>query len=174
MSIAADKKTIENTLLVYRQKLDEIPDEVFNTTPPGGGWSYAEVYSHIMQASIGSLVAVQKCSNGTGKTDTRRTGWLARLVLFAGIFPGVRFKAPASIANMVANISKEDARNLIIKVKKRLDEVVPDVAAAPQFCKIKHPRFGMLNAKQWLRFIGIHLEHHIRQLRRIDKKFAKS
>jgi hypothetical protein len=171
MSIAADEKTIENTLLVYRQKLDEIPDDLFNTTPPGGGWSYAEVYSHIMQASIGSLVAVEKCSNGTGKTHTKRLSWLARLILFTGFFPGLRFKAPASIAGMVADISKEDARNLIIKVKKRLDEVVPDVDAASPYCKIKHPRFGMLNATQWLRFIGIHLKHHIRQLKRIDKKF---
>lgn len=173
MSIAADKKTIENTLLVYRQKLDEIPDDLFNTTPPNGGWSYAEVYSHIMQATVASFIAVEKCSNGTGKTHTKNLNWLGRLVLFSGFFPGMKFKAPASIAGMAVNISKEEARNLIIKVKKRLDEVVPDIAGAPRFCKMKHPRFGMLNAKQWLRFTGIHLEHHIRQLKRIDKYFRK-
>jgi len=173
MSIQADKKTIENTLLVYRQKLDEIPDDLFNTTPPGGGWSYGEVYSHIMQATLASFMAVDKCSNGTGKTITKPAGWLARFILFLGVFPGIRFKAPASIAGMTANISKEEARNLIIKVKKRLDEIVPPVAASSQYCKIKHPRFGMLNARQWLRFIGIHLGHHIKQLNRISKKFAK-
>jgi hypothetical protein len=29
-----------------------IPDELFDVTPPGGGWSFAEVYSHIMQAHL--------------------------------------------------------------------------------------------------------------------------
>ncbi|MBW4888595.1 DinB family protein [Mucilaginibacter sp. HMF5004] len=173
MSIAADKKNIENTLLVYRQKLDQIPDDQFNVTPPGGGWSYAEVYSHIMQATVASFIAVEKCSNGTGKTDTKRINWLAWLVLVAGVFPGTKFKAPASIAGMVADISKEDARNLIIKVKKRLDEVIPNISGSSAFCKLKHPRFGMLNAKQWLRFTGIHLTHHIKQLKRIEKKFQK-
>jgi len=173
MSIADDKRIIENALQVYRQKLDEIPDEVFNTTPPGGGWSYAEVYSHIMQATLGSFTAVQRCSNGTGKTHTKSLNWLGRLILYTGFFPGMKFKAPESIASMTVNINKEEARNLIIKVRKRLDEIVPDIDGSPKFCKIKHPRFGMLNGKQWFRFIGIHLEHHLRQLKRIDKKFRK-
>jgi uncharacterized linocin/CFP29 family protein len=32
----------------------------------------------------------------------------------------------------------------------------------------------MLNAKQWFKFIRIHLEHHLKQLRRIKNKFGLS
>jgi len=28
-----------------------------------------------------------------------------------------------------------------------------------------------MNARQWLRFIEIHLKHHIKQLKRIEKSF---
>lgn len=174
MSIAADKANIENLLQTYRQRLDEIPDELFNVTPPGGGWSYAEVYSHIMRSTSGSLVAAEKCSNGTGETHTKPIGILGRLILLFGYLPGIKFKAPASIAALTANVSKEEARNLIIKAKKRLDDIVPHIEDASAFCKIKHPRFGMLNATQWLTFTGIHLKHHIKQLNRINKKFSKS
>jgi hypothetical protein len=31
---------------------------------------------------------------------------------------------------------------------------------------------GNLNAGQWLKFILVHTNHHIKQLNRIDKKFA--
>ena len=172
MSIASDKKALEESLAAYRKKLDEIPDEQFNQTPPGGGWSYGQVYCHILQANLGSFTAIEKCINGTGQIDNKRLGILASLIFLTGRFPPIRIKAPKSIAAMVTNMDKEEARNNIIKVKKRIDQLIGAISKSSSFIKVKHPRLGMLNAKQWLRFINIHTRHHLKQLERINKKFA--
>jgi hypothetical protein len=170
MSIAKDKKAVEEALAEYRRRLDVIPEEQFNATPPGGGWSYGEVYSHILQANLGSLIAIERCANGTGKIDDKHLGLLAQLVFLMGSFP-FKFKAPEKIAAQVNNIGKEEARNLLVKLKAKIEQMVPVINKSSTFSKIKHPRLGLLNAKQWLRFIDIHTRHHLKQLNRIEKKF---
>src|ERR1700712_5213902 len=159
MSIASDKKAIEIALAEYRRRLDTIPDDQFNATPPGGGWSYGEVYSHLLQSNLGSLIAIERCANGTGKIDNKRLGLLAQAVFLLGRFP-IRLKAPEKIAALVNNIGKEEARNLLVKLKAKIEQMMPVINKASTFSKIKHPRLGLLNARQWLRFIDIHTRHH--------------
>ncbi len=172
MSIAADKKDLEEALNEYRKQLDQVPDELFNQSPPGGGWSYGEVYCHILQANLGSFTAIEKCINGTGQIDNKGLGMMARAIFLFGRFPPVRLKAPKKIAAMVTNMDKEEARNNIIKVKKRIDQLTGAISKSSSFIKVKHPRLGLLNARQWLRFINIHTRHHLKQLERLNKKFA--
>jgi len=176
MNQAKIHKAIEAALATYRNRLDTIPDEQFTETPPGGGWSYAEVYSHILQADIGSSVAMERCVNGTANPTDTGLNLLGRLVLFFRRFPPVKIKVPQkTVAKMpVSKISKEEAKNLLIKCRKRIDEIAPLIAGAPPQNRYKHPRLGNLNAANWLKFILIHTNHHIKQLDRIKKKFATS
>jgi hypothetical protein len=44
-------------------------------------------------------------------------------------------------------ISKEDAKNLIIKCRKRVETTMPLIPSSSAGNKYKHPRLGMLNAK---------------------------
>ena len=171
MSIVADKKHLENILLEYRRRLDAIPDNQFNAKPPQGGWSYAEVYSHILQSNLASLIAVEKCINGTSQIDDKRLGWLAWLIFLTGKFPPFKFKVPKELESIMANISKEEARNLLIKLKNRVDQLAPAISKSSTFSKVKHPRLGLLNAKQWLKFITVHTRHHLKQLDRLNKEF---
>jgi hypothetical protein len=73
---------------------------------------------------------------------------------------------------MVKKISREEAKTLILKFKLRLQDISPLVNSADPHQKVKHPRLGLLNAKQWFRFIEIHSIHHTRQLNRIQKKLG--
>ena len=173
MTIEAQTKAIEAALDIYRRRLDAIPDEQFDVTPNGGGWSYAEVYSHIMQATIGSTLAMDKCSGTTLIPTSKGRSLLGFLVLTFNSFPPVRVKAPKAVTDKIPakKISKEDARNLIIKCRRRVNDAAPFIRDASINRRVKHPRFGMLNAAQWFRFILIHLNHHLKQLNRIEKKF---
>ncbi|MDT3403038.1 DinB family protein [Mucilaginibacter terrae] len=172
MNLANEHKAIIAALDNYRHLLDQIPDEQFNVTPPLGGWSYAEVYSHIMQVSLASYVAAERCCNKTGVSTAKGLNWTGAMVFLLGRFPGKR-KTPETVANLTKNITKEEARNLIIKMRKRLDDIWPTVYNAPNDYKISHPSLGMLNAKQWLKFIRIHLQHHVKQLNRIKNSFPQ-
>lgn len=174
MTITENRQAIEAAFDVYRTRLDTIPDELFAETPPGGGWSYAEVYSHILQADLGSTIAMERCVNGTCNPTTSGINWLGRFVLFFRSFPPVKIKVPEKLASKMPalKLTKEEARNLLVKCRKRVDEVAQAVTDDQPKNRYKHPRMGNLNAGQWLKFILVHTNHHIKQLNRIDKKFA--
>ena len=161
-------KSIKDHTEQYRQRLKQISEEEFQQSPLDGGWSYSEVYSHIFQSNLGSVVAMEKCALGTGVRSTDRLDWMVWLILFFGKFPPVKLKAPEKVAAMVKKISKEEASNLIVKFSQRLDSVYPNLKNASSDCKVKHPRLGLLNGKQWFRFIDIHTRHHLKQLDRIS------
>ena len=176
MTIEARRRAIEAALDIYRNRLDAIPDDRFDLTPPDGGWSYAEVYSHILQATLGSGIAVEKCAMNTIQPTTKGRTVLGFLVLTFNRFPPIRVKAPAAVLakRPVNKTSKEEARNLIIKCRKRIEDAAPLIRDASINRRINHARFGMLNAAQWFKFILIHLKHHLKQLDRIDKSLGRS
>ncbi len=173
MNLAEERHTIDALLDDYRAKLDTIPDELFTETPPDGGWSYAEVYSHILKATLSSSIALERCAHGNcepTKEGLNIRGWF---MMLTGGFPPIRVTMPRELAEKMPaeKISKEDARNLLIKCRKRVDDTSPLVKGSSKIPRIRHPRLGMLNARQWFKFIRIHLSHHLKQLIRIEKKF---
>jgi DinB superfamily len=174
MSTAKERRYINAALDSYREKLDTIPDEQFAETPPGGGWSYAEVYSHILQATLGSSIALERCTHGSCRPTKAGVTWQGRILLLFGRFP--KMAAPAVVNEKMPadKITKEDAKNLIIKCRKRVEATAPLIDASSAASRYKHPRLGMLNARQWFRFIRIHLEHHLKQLERIKNKLSQA
>jgi hypothetical protein len=173
MNLAEEHKAINATLDEYRRQLDEIPDEQFDETPTAGGWSCAEVYSHILQASLGSCIAAEKCCRKTGVTTTKGLNLKGMIVFLLGQFPPGKRQAPPAVAALTKKITKEEARNLLVKVRKRVDDVLPLAIHAPHNNKVAHPGLGMLTAGQWIKFIRMHLQHHIKQLNRIKKSFPQ-
>lgn len=174
MKPAAERKEIEAAFDIYRKKLDDIPDDLFNVTPPGGGWSYAEVYAHILQSTLGASIALEKCTLSNCKPTNKTPNLLGRLVLLFNRFPPFKIKEPKPVTEKLPalKITKEAAKNLLIKCRQRMDLVMPLLYNAGHHGRIAHPRLGMFNAKQWLKFIRIHLKHHLKQLQRIENKFS--
>jgi hypothetical protein len=176
MNLTKERKAIETALDAYRARLDTIPDELFTETPPGGGWSFAEVYSHILKATLGSSISLERCTHGNCEPTKEGLSFWGSFMMLTGSFPPVRIKAPAELtAKMpVEKISKEDARNLLVKCRKRIDSTSPLIKNSSPKSRNKHPRLGMLNAAQWFRFIRVHLQHHLKQLFRIENKFQNT
>jgi hypothetical protein len=172
VNIADERKAIDQTLDTYRDMLDTLTDEQFALSPKNGGWSVAEVYSHVLQATLGASIAVERCINGTCDTTRKGLTLMGRFVMFFRRFP-IRVTTPQDEAAKmkVTKISKEDARNLIIKCRRRIDTVAPKIAGETGIHKIKHSRLGMLNGKQWFKFTLIHLHHHLKQMGRIKNNF---
>jgi hypothetical protein len=174
MKISTQKKAIDDALNDYRDQLDVIPDELFAETPPDGGWSFAEVYSHILQATLASTIAAERCINGTCEPTKKGLTILGRFFFLFKRFPLAKVKTPATEAAKmkVVKITKEEAKNLLMKCHRRVDEITPRIKNAAPRSRYKHSRFGMLNAGQWFSFVLIHLQHHLKQLNRIKREFA--
>ena len=174
MNIGETRKKIEEVLDVYRKRLDTIPDDLFMVTPPDNGWSYAEVYSHILQADLGATTALEKCIKYCKPTSVGRNT-LGLLVLSFGRFPPWRTKVPAIVEARIParKMSKEEARNMLIKCRQRISELTPLIHDSSEHCRVKHARLGMLNARQWFKFSLIHSKHHLKQLDRVEKKLKR-
>lgn len=156
----------------YRQALDQLSAVNFQTEPPIGSWSYSEVYSHIFDSSLLSLMALNNCIQGNG--EQKPTAFVVKLILFWGSLPpGRNYKAPPKIAVRVKKISTAAAQQFITDFELQLMQIYPKIKDADPKIKVKHPVLGYLNAKQWLRFIEIHLKHHLKQLKRIENSYKQ-
>ena len=174
MNIAKEHKAINAALDDYRRQLKVIPDELFAKAYAEGHWSYAEVYSHVLQALLMASVTLERCAYIPEKPNGPKINLAGRLVMLFGRLPPVKIKVPESVAARIpaTKITKEEAKNLIIKCCNRVDAITELVKQASPNTRTKHPRLGMFNAKEWYKFIRIHLEHHLKQLKRIDKAYT--
>lgn len=173
MNAAKIKVSLHHIVDAYKAKLSSYPDEIFQRSPPINGWSYSEVYSHIFDSSLLSLIALENSAKGKG--EDKPTHFVVKLILLLGSLPPAKkYKVPKRLADRVKKISKTEAMDFILEFEKTLVDAYPLVSNANEKCKTKHPRLGYLNAKQWLRFIEIHLKHHLKQLVRIEKSFQQS
>ncbi|MCZ4242956.1 DinB family protein [Pedobacter punctiformis] len=172
MNTAKVNSSISKVIAAYQDKLSVYSDEVFQIIPPINGWSYSEVYSHIFDSSLLSVMALQHCVDNKG--EDKPTAFAVKVILFLGFLPPAKkYKVPKKLMDRVKKISKAEALDLIHQFEKDLQAVYGSVANAKEQSKIKHPRLGYLNAKQWFRFIEIHLKHHLKQLNRIEKSFQR-
>lgn len=158
----------------YEQFLNQVAESDFQLNPVEGVWSYSEVYSHIFTANHACLIAIQNCIQGKSIDSKEPASIAGRLILFFGIFPPVKIKAPERIAAMVKKISKEEAQVQVQKFRENLIELLPKMEQASPTQKAKHPRMGLFNVRQWLRFIEIHSLHHEKQLYRVKGMLKKS
>ncbi|TDG37211.1 hypothetical protein EZJ43_03570 [Pedobacter changchengzhani] len=170
MNTAKIKFSINKIVGAYKSKLSSYTDANFQQIPPILGWSYSEVYSHIFDASLLSLIALENAAKGKG--EDKPTHFAVKMILFFGAFPPAKkYKVPKQLIDRVKKISKPEALNFINQFEVSLASAYPTILNSNKNSKVLHPRLGYLNAEQWLRFIEIHLNHHLKQLNRIEKSF---
>jgi hypothetical protein len=172
MSAERNYQSLIKAVAIYENLLGELSEDVFQKNPPDASWSYSETYSHIFSSGLLSLTAIQSCIDCEGENSKKGIYWVAGLILFIGSFPPVKIKAPKRIAALVKKISKKEAEDLLMKFKTRLTEIQSQIHLADPNQKIEHPRLGLLNGQQWLRFIEVHTIHHTKQLKRINKHWS--
>jgi hypothetical protein len=171
MGTAKDYKKIQDITSSYRSRLVQTDEGTFLLSPPMGGWSYSEVYFHIFDASILSLTEMTNTISGKG--ERKPTAFTVKLILFFGSLPPGKYKAPKKLAARLKKISKTEALELIDEFLFQLDIACKQIENADKALKTPHPKLGYLNAFQWLRFIEIHLNHHLQQLRRIERGYRR-
>ncbi|KHJ39092.1 DinB superfamily protein [Pedobacter glucosidilyticus] len=164
MSVRANFKSLHKLLDYYLAYLKTIHEDDFFAKPQANVWSVSEVYSHVIWVNKTAAIATENCLNRTAHIKTNKPDWRVRLILFFGVFPPGKIKAPEAVAAKVERISLEDAANQIISLKRKLPALEADFKNFDTHYKIKHPRLGYLDAKNWLRFMVVHTKHHIKQL----------
>ena len=173
MEVHSVVEDIAVDVLQYKSILQNIPDSLFQQHPPGGGWSYSEVYQHSFDTGMLAMEAIALILNGKGQ-DGKITR-VGAAILAAGGFPtGIRFKMPEMLAGRLKKITRSEAKTLMATFEQTLERMHPALADAPPAMTIAHPRLGAFNAMEWLRFTQIHLSHHLQQIDRIRMMLCAS
>lgn len=147
---------IKKSLDLYRSFLDK-PDHLNIKVSK---WS---VYAHTEHVFIANTKILDQILNyDSSNTPTGKINMLGRVVLLLGAIPRGKGKAPDF--SIPTGLDQEELKvlylSLIDKVKKAESLEIKNIS-------VKHPYFGFLNLKQWLRFIEIHQKHHLKIIKKI-------
>ena len=165
----------EKTYGQWRAVLEQGDEERFGRTPATGGWSLGQICDHVANASNAFLDAAEALTRGEGE---EHGGSLFGFIIFGVIngFPPFRFKVPPNLPKEYErlatpdSIAKAEALERFEAVAGRTRSLRDAIAAASGKLRIKHPDAGWFNALQWYQLSEMHMRHHLRQLRRVEKE----
>ncbi len=143
------------------------------TVPRVSSWSPAQHAEHVLLATEGSLKGVLVLNRAADQASPVARGgpnWRGYWVLFLGRIP----RGAQAPARVQPSAEPEPARldKLFANVNSLLDRIqdLPAAEIAKLRGRIDHPVLGGLSARQWIRFARIHLDHHLRLVRKILTK----
>lgn len=152
----------------YRRRLNEYSEDDFLKKTNDEVWSPAEVYAHIISTNRLTINGMQKANAGNATEDRNRISLKAWLILFSGRFPKGR-KVPEVVLKRTPKFEQKiDAKVALDALIQELNEIWSTSPNWSKTQKLKHPALGLLNNKQWLKFMKIHTKHHLKQLDRIN------
>lgn len=126
-------------------------------------WSNLRLFSHIINKSNEFLDFVEQYEFVTSSTTKERTRF-GNLVFLYGEVPWVRvtFQDDFNIeseSNSDYTILVESARQLV----SRIDQVKMHARTIDPSKKIYHNELGWLNTSDWLHWLDIHVQYHLRK-----------
>ncbi|WP_438444487.1 DinB family protein [Gorillibacterium sp. sgz5001074] len=157
----------------YRKEMERYTWEEFNRKPSAASWSLGEMYEHVIETGYLQLDSLHACLREPENRTAQKTA-VGRLVYFLGSIPPVKAKVPPSAEGTARPpASKEELLRKMDVLQRRMEETLPLVSSASPYSKIRHPYFGFINAKEWYHHLVMHMAHHLRQKKRLDRFLGK-
>ena len=133
-----------------------------------GGWSIAEIVEHLSITEPGITRAIERLLNPASDSE----GVQGAPQPFASFSLDEqaeqargKIEAPEFLRPTGLPLSEGLAR--LKQSRSALEALRPRFESADFSRRLPHPAFGPLNAAQWLAFVGMHEERHLRQIERI-------
>lgn len=164
MSITSNYTSLKKLIEQYESLLNNFSEEEFLKKPNAEKWSKAEVYAHIISANRLTIRAMVKAARGEATESTQSLSWPARIIFFFNRMPKGR-KVPAVVeARTPKYNNKQEALDAIHQLIKDLDEAYATSANWSKTQKNNHPALGPMNNAEWLAFMKVHTQHHLKQV----------
>lgn len=151
-------------------------DAEFATKPTKEAWSIGQVYAHLASVTDKCLENALRCAENKGETG--HSGFGPAFFSWMGAFPPVKMhikKIPPGLESVYAPAqpNKAEAEKLLLHALERMKSSISAVQKADRNQRIAHWAGGWFNAQQWFHSCEMHLKHHFRQKKRIDKSLGK-
>lgn len=156
------------------ERLDGLEERALVFRPSSDSWSLLQVADHVLRSEEASLEYVRRKLPHV-KPSSRpglRSKWAFPLLRFILALP-LRYKMPSAVRKVMApgeDVTLDDLKDRWTATHAQwrdlLDQLPAELAKAPLF---RHPIAGRMDLGGALHFLGIHFDHHLRQ---IDRLFA--
>ncbi len=172
------KEILSESFARLQRKREAIIDRLSRWTPeqlnfrPGPGqWNCVQVLHHVQLVEYFACASIGKemATEGTLPKVTLRSSVTAAMLRALLKLP-LKLKIPTPRIAPDKAPSFETVTDNWRKTREELNgflEKLPDSAEKKAF--YKHPLAGWLNARQTLKFLDSHFDHHLVQIRRIER-----
>ncbi len=153
---------------------NELAEDQLRFSPGPQEWSLLQVMRHLVTSEKQSMIYIQrKMGNQEEVPITGIDSTIRHLILKVALILPLKFKAPK-----IAQVSEEhpDFDSMKMEWDSIRDEMRSLIKNSDDKtlgkALYKHPRAGLLNIKQALKFIETHTAHHQKQMERIKKHLS--
>ena len=136
-----------------------------------GRWSILTVLEHVVIAEEMVLADVQRADATAGTAPTSPEAFHMVIKVLEKDIP---VEVPLPELEPTGGVPLDD---LIIRwenarsgLRRIFDRIPPETLTIP-ICR--HPVAGPMDARETLEFLAVHLDHHLRQIRRIGEMFSR-
>ena len=130
-----------------------------------GGWTVAQIVEHLSIAEPRITKAIEGMLAPTEGDGRERKPFVPFSLDEQAEQARGKIEAPEFLRPTGLRLDEGLAR--LKQSRAALEALRPRFEFADYSRGLKHPAFGMLNAAQWLAFLGMHEQRHLRQIERI-------
>jgi uncharacterized damage-inducible protein DinB len=150
------------------QRLQALTSEVVVMRPAEGQWSIAEVAQHLALVED-KLFGVAK--EGLSKEGNKKRPGLIQAIkinlMFCLLRTKIRVKVPAKAVIPSAEVTPADSLEIWGRLEKEWAELLNSMSLEQaKLSIVQHPVAGWMNMQQLLKFLSVHLDHHLPQIER--------
>ncbi len=134
-------------------------------------WSPAQQLHHIAKVNLVIASSLITMSQKPEEEDSdRRASITGVSVLATGYIPRGRGKSPGRL-RPPADLTRDQLTSALNKSESAVGEVgVLLGLLQSRKGRIEHPHFGFMRPSQWIRFMNVHTNHHLKIVRDIDRE----
>jgi hypothetical protein len=158
------------SLVAYLEAASRLDAEQWGRPWAPGKWTPAQITEHLTltyEALMAELCHGQPMKARLGPWRQRITRWIfLPHILFHRKFP-LRVIAPREIRPGTVRAGQVEALRILEQLAERFEDELGRAFCRGGGC-LTHPYFGEVDPVRGLRFIGVHIEHHRRQIERAE------
>jgi len=148
---------------------DSLSNEQRSFNPESDSWNLLQVMRHIVTSERLSLAYIQRKISSKANIPKAGIGsWVRFLILQLALYLPIKFKTPKIAQVDEAQPDFDTMKSEWNQVRYGFQELIDSNDAETLAKEIyRHPRAGMLNMLQTVKFMETHISHHIKQIKRI-------
>ncbi|WP_299250999.1 hypothetical protein [uncultured Cytophaga sp.] len=159
----------------WLKELDYYGANQFKKKDNSKNWSVGQLYDHILVYSQEvHIKAIQECLQMKGSPGKKEGKTLRGTIQFAiGGYLPFKYKGNPYIEPSQP-LSPEKVKDDFYRFLKVIYKVGKEIDYKKSTNKVKHPSLGYLSADEWFELIEMHMRHHMRKKKVLDKEMRSN